>query len=399
MVILWVALALMGAVPLYAYLGYPILLSLLSRGRPRGAQAGDAPEWPTVSITVPAYNEQAVIAATLDRLLELDYPRDRLQMLVVSDASTDNTDEIVRSYQSRGVEMIRLPERGGKTAAENAARQHLRGSIVVNTDASVQLHPASLRPLIAAFCDSTVGVASGRDVSVARVGADANVGESGYVGYEMWVRDLETAIGGIVGASGCFYASRIELHKEIVPEALSRDFAAPLIAHEHGYRSVSVPDAICFVPRAPSLRREYRRKVRTMSRGLQTLYYKRRLMNPLRHGWFAWMVISHKLVRWLVPWAVLLGLVGALIAAGEIPLLRLPLAAALGIAGVCAAVGWARPKHRLPRVVAIPAYVVWGLIAGIHAWINALRGDLTPTWEPTRRGSVGSAVPGAPGHE
>jgi len=219
------------------------------------------------------------------------------------------------------------------------------------------------------------------------------------VGYEMWVRDLETVAGGIVGASGCFYASRIGLHKEIVPEALSRDFAAPLIAHEHGDRSVSVRDAVCFVPRALSLRREYRRKVRTMSRGLQTLFYKRHLMNPLRHGRFSWMVISHKLARWLVPWAVVLGMAGALLAAGEVPSLRLPITAAFVFASLCAAIGWFRPDQRLPHIVAIPAYVIWGLIAGIHAWINALRGDMTPTWEPTRRAVSGSAVPQGTGRK
>jgi cellulose synthase/poly-beta-1,6-N-acetylglucosamine synthase-like glycosyltransferase len=383
----WIGLALAAAIPAYAYVGYPAILWCLSRRRRPGGAAGSA-ERPVVSITVPAYNEETAIAATLDRLLELDYPRERLQLVVVSDASTDRTDEIVRSYASRGVELVRLPQRAGKTAAENAVGPHLRGAIVVNTDASVRVHPASLQPLIAAFEDPTVGVASGRDVSVAHVGDDANVGESGYVGYEMWVRDLETASGGIVGASGCFYASRVELHRQRVPEALSRDFAAPLIAHERGFRAVSVPDALCFVPRAVSLRREYRRKVRTMRRGLQTLYYKRHLMDPVRHGRFAWMLISHKLIRWLVPWALALGCVAGLFVAGRVPALRVPLALALGFAAACAAIGWARPERRLPRVIALPAYLVWGLIAGAHAWIDVLRGNLTPTWEPTRRAAA-----------
>src|SRR5207249_1884865 len=129
----------------------------------------------------------------------------------------------------RGVELLRLPERRGKTAAENAARAHLRGTIIVNTDASVRIALQALKPLVAAFADPTVGVASGRDVSVARVGAEANAGESTYVGYEMWVRDLETRVSGIVGASGCLYAIRAELHRQLVPEDLSRDFGAALL--------------------------------------------------------------------------------------------------------------------------------------------------------------------------
>ena len=111
---------------------------------------------------------------------------------------------------------------GGKTAAENAAQGHLKGEIVVNTDASVRIKPDALKPLLAVFRDPAIGVASGRDVSVARMDDTANVGESGYVGYEMWIRRLETQVDGIVGASGCFYAIRSDLHRTLVPEALSR---------------------------------------------------------------------------------------------------------------------------------------------------------------------------------
>jgi cellulose synthase/poly-beta-1,6-N-acetylglucosamine synthase-like glycosyltransferase len=249
----------------------------------------------------------------------------------------------------------------------------------------VRLHRDSLKPLILAFHDPTVGVASGRDVSVGRHGDDANVGESGYVGYEMWLRDLETRAGGIVGASGCYYASRRELHMELVPEALSRDFAAPLVARERGYRSVSVNQALCFVPRAGSLRREYRRKVRTMSRGLQTLFYKRHLLNPFRHGRFAWMLWSHKLVRWLVPWTVVAAVAGLVCLGTVVPVLVVPAVVAVAAATALALLAWFWRGERIPRLIATPAYLLWGNLAGLHARISALRGDLTPTWEPTRR--------------
>lgn len=369
----------------YAYAGYPLLL--LAMGRRRNDEEGRVPEeWPAVSITLAAYNEARSIAATLDQLLAADYPADRLQIIVISDASTDGTDEIVRRYADRGVDLIRLPRRAGKTAAENASRGRIRGEIVVNTDATVRIAPDALKPLVAAFRDPTVGVASGRDVSVGRPDAQHNSGESGYVGYEMWVRDLETRAGGIVGASGCFYAARTALHGEIVPEALSRDFAAPLIAHENGFRSVSVRDAVCYVPRTASLRAEYRRKVRTMARGLDTLYYKRQLLNPLRHGRFAWMLVSHKLVRWLTPWAALAGVVGLLVLAGARPELRLWSGIALlAVAAVTAAAWRLPPNRRLPRPLALVAYTVLGLGAGLHAWVKALRRERNPIWEPTRR--------------
>jgi cellulose synthase/poly-beta-1,6-N-acetylglucosamine synthase-like glycosyltransferase len=388
--VLWGALALL----LYAYFFYPALLWVLGRRLPSPpAGAAALGDWPRISITVPAYNEEMSIAATLERLLATDYPADRRQILVVSDASTDRTDAIVGSYASRGVELLRLPTRVGKTAAENAARDLLTGDIVVNTDASVAIHPRALKPLVKAFADPQVGVASGRDVSVAGAAAGADHGESRYVGYEMWVRDLETRVWGIVGASGCLYAVRRALHMDLVPAALSRDFAAALTAREQGYRSVSVVEATCQVPRAASLRREYHRKVRTMTRGLETLWHKRHLLNPFRYGVFAWLLFSHKFCRWLMPWAVVVSAAAfAVLAPGEWWARDgLAIGAALGVLGGAA---WLWPERRpMPALLAGSAYVVWGAVAAIDAWLRALRGELNPVWEPTRRGRADVPTP------
>ena len=375
---------------LYTYLGYPTLLKLVGSLRRAPRRTAPPAEWPTISITIPVHNEAEVIAGTLERILELDYPAERRQILVVSDASSDGTDKIVSGFADRGVELLRLPERRGKTAAENAARAHLRGTIIVNTDASVRIALQALKPLVAAFADPTVGVASGRDVSVARVGAEANAGESTYVGYEMWVRDLETRVSGIVGASGCLYAIRAELHRQLVPEDLSRDFGAALLARRRGYRAVSVPEAICFVPRGASLRQEYRRKVRTMARGLRTLWWLRGLLDPLRWGLFAWMLASHKLCRWLVPWA-LLGAVAALaaLAAGEgWGWSRGALAGLVAVAVVGAAGWWWPEGERPPGLLALAAYLFAGNVAALHAWLLALLRARTAVWEPTRRSAV-----------
>ena len=295
----------------YAYFGYPALLWIGSRARPAPAPGSVPLEWPDITITVPCYNEERSIAATIESLLALDYPADRRHLLIISDASTDRTDEIVRGYADRGVELLRLPARGGKTAAENAAAARLRGEIVVNTDATIRIVPGALKALVAVFQDPTIGVASGRDVSVGDVQSAGNQGESGYVGYEMWIRSLETRLGTIVGASGCFFATRRELYVGDFPEALSRDFASCLIAREHGYRAVSVDAALALVPRAASLRSEYRRKVRTMARGLGTLQFKRHLLNPLRYGLFAPLLFSHKLCRWLFQLTLPLLVIGS----------------------------------------------------------------------------------------
>lgn len=368
-----------------AYFGYPAVLMVVRKFRKTPSVPTSSDEWPVVTIVVPVYNEAGVIASTLDRILATDYPADRRHVLVISDASSDGTDAIVERYADRGVQLVRLARRSGKTAAENEAGRHLVGEIVVNMDATVVVPPGALRHLVAAFRDPSVGVASGRDVSVGDRDQERNQGESGYVGYEMWVRRLETDCGTIVGASGCFFAIRRVLFDSIFPEALSRDFASPLIAREGGYRSVSVEDAVCYVARTRSLHAEYRRKVRTMTRGLETLWYKKRLLDPFRYGRFAFFLFAHKLLRWLVFPALVLAVVG-------VGILTVSTSwgwvlAALGVLGLVAgAVGYYWPSgSTAPKLLTTAAFAVSSQVAGIKAWIGALRGELNPVWEPTRR--------------
>jgi hypothetical protein len=203
----------------------------------------------------------------------------------------------------------------------------------------------------------------------------------------MWVRDLETRVHGIVGASGCFYAIRRSLHQEIIPSALSRDFAAALITREHNLRPVTVNDAVCYVPRVPSLKREYRRKVRTFTRGMETLYFKRALLNPFQYGIFSWMLLSHKVSRWFAPWAALLGGIGLVALSFNYPLARVFVGGSALIFAL-AAIGWNWPEGKpIPRVLSIPAFMVAGNVAVMAATIAAMRGELNAVWEPTRRES------------
>jgi len=379
-----VLIALPLAIGIYAYIGYPAILWLLQQFRKE--RTPHAPEvWPRISITVPAYNEEGQIRGTIESLLRIDYPEDRRQILVVSDASTDRTDEIVAEYASQGVQLLRVEERRGKGAAENAAAAHLTGEIVINTDASVRIAPDAVRPLIAQFSDPEVGLASGRDISVAAPDAAENVGESGYVGYEMWIRRLETRLDGIVGASGCFYAIRTHLHRKPLPEHVSRDFAAAIVAREHGYRAVSVDEATCLVPRTGSLRSEYRRKVRTMTRGMETLWFKRALLSPARYGVFAWMLFSHKVCRWVLPWAAPLGLVGLALLAPHYSLAAVMLLLSLVVAGLGVTGILLSSRAELPRFLSIPAFALASNAAAIHAGVRALQGKGNPLWEPTRR--------------
>jgi cellulose synthase/poly-beta-1,6-N-acetylglucosamine synthase-like glycosyltransferase len=371
----------------YAYIAYPAIVWAVARKRPFLNIGAQNDTWPTVTITVPVYNEASTIRTTLERLLELDYPRDRLQLLVLSDASSDGTDDVVRGLAGRGVELMRAPSRRGKTAAENAAVAVARGEIIVNVDATVAIGPGSLTHLIRAFDDPTVGVASGRDVSVGTAGKHEAGAESGYTGYEMRVRDLETRAGSIVGASGCFYGIRRSIRVSALPAGLSWDFASTLVAREQGYRSVSVPAAVCLVPRTAEIRSELRRKTRTMARGLSTLFHFRSLMNPFRYGRFALMLISHKLFRWvpylLLPVAILA--LGVLATQSKIAAVLLGIVA-LGLMSGAFAIRYGSSIKFRPLTLA--GFVVAALSAGFMAWVDALRGTRMVTWDPTPRPSV-----------
>jgi cellulose synthase/poly-beta-1,6-N-acetylglucosamine synthase-like glycosyltransferase len=379
----------------YAYVVYPALLWLLGLGAERAAPIEfTESEWPTVTITLPVYNEARNIRHKLDELLRLDYPAEKLQLLVISDASTDETDDIVREYEARGVQLVRLATRRGKTAAENAAGVAAHGSIIVNNDATVGLPSESLKILVGSFADPSVGVASGRDVSIGHGTREDNRGESKYVGYEMWLRGLETRIGSIVGASGCFYGIRAQIYDANFPEELSRDFASALMARAHGLRAVSVDNAICYVPRAGGLANEFRRKIRTMARGLETLWRWRRMMNPAKYGAFALMLISHKLCRWLVYLFVPVAFFGLAVFAVSSP--HGAVAFGVGILGVAAgALAWHHTQAvpRVNRIVSLTGFAFASVAAGMLAWAKVLRRQQSPIWEPTRRPTVESTIP------
>ena len=382
----WILFVLPLALAAYTYGLYPALLRLVARRADYSPT--ESRDLPYVSVVIPAYNEEAQIRGAIEALIAQDYPPNRRQILILSDASTDRTDDIVREYAGDGVELLRMPTRGGKTAAENASCRVLRGEIVINSDSSVRLHPRAMAELVAAMTDQRVGVASTRDVSVTADMHEANLAEAGYVGYEMKLRALETRAGGIIGASGSGYAIRTVLHKIPIRDDLSRDFAAALTARAHGLRAISVDRAICYVPRTTSLRAEYRRKVRTIARGIETLLSKRSLLDPTQYGSFSWKLLSHKVCRWLVPTFALPGILGLAMLAPTHPWAGILLwLAALGIAiGIVGAM-W--PADRaMPRLLRTATFAAAANLAVVHALLRVVFGHDDHLWEPTRRSPV-----------
>ncbi|MBL0937499.1 MAG: glycosyltransferase [Gemmatimonadaceae bacterium] len=381
----------------YAFVAYPALVWGWSKLRPAysppPAPASDD-AWPEISILIVAYNEEKRLRKTLDHALATDYPAHRLNVLVVSDCSSDGTDALVENYGDPRVRLFRMPERSGKPAGENAAGPHLRGEIVVSIDASILIPRDSLKPLVQALLDPAVGLASGRDISIGDEVREGNKAESSYVGMEMTLRSWETRVHSIVGASGCFYANRRHLQMVQLPPELARDFAAASVARLEGYRAVSVDAATCLVPRTPTLKAELRRKSRTMGRGLATLMYLKRTMNPFRYGSYALMMFSHKLVRWMLFPGFLGWLIGPLFLVNSAPYtLVLTFGMIVGLVLARLVITWP-DNRRLPRLIAFSGYIFISIVAGWRAWLHLLRNEKAAMWEPTQRPVSDMPAPG-----
>src|SRR6185436_11813779 len=217
----------------YPYAGYPLVLGLLGLFRRRGNDA-ELVTLPTISIVIPVHNEAARLESKIDNTLALDYPADRVEIVMVSDGSTDRTVELVRARSDSRLILIELPERGGKAAALNAALERIAGEVVVFTDASIILERGSLRALVRSFADPTVGCVSGQDC------IPEGGGEGLYGRYEVWLRRLESDVHSIVGASGSFYAQRRQLCHPFT-EGMAPDFLSVLRTVEQGYRALTEP--------------------------------------------------------------------------------------------------------------------------------------------------------------
>lgn len=293
-----VCFGLSAAFVLYTLAGYPLLLAVLARCRANPFLR--APIRPTVSILLPVYNGDAWLKAKLESILALDYPPELLQILVISDGSTDRTDEIARGFAARGVRLIRIPH-AGKAAALNAALEHASGEILFFTDVRQALDPAALSRLVECFADPKVGAASGELVILeGRTRQESDTGL--YWRYEKWIRKRQSAVDSVLGATGCIYAMRRQLARPLPPGTINDDMYLPLNAFLRGYRVVLDESARAYdIP--ASLRTEFRRKVRTLAGVYQIVRLLPALLGPSNRMWFHFL--SHKLARQLLPWALL----------------------------------------------------------------------------------------------
>ena len=366
---------------LYIYAGYPSLLSLLVRlrgARPVCKVEPQTDDFPMVSFVISAYNEAAVLRDKLNNALALDYPEDRLEIIVVSDASSDATDDIVREFSPR-VRLERQEQHLGKTAGLNRAMPTLKGDVVVFSDANAMYASDAVRKLVRNFGDPEVGCVTGESRYVGGEGTGAGAGERVYWSYEMRIKGLETAVWSMVGGDGAIYAIRRQLWTPL-PETAINDFLNPLQIVAAGWRGVYEPDAVCHEAPAGSATKEYRRRVRIVSRSWRAVFQAASVVNPFRVGFFAVSVLSHKVLRWLA--GVFIAIVGvslvAMFWAADSLLLAVP-------TGVWALAGFAAVVFcAFSRLAALASYFLvlqWASLVGV---LYGSLGRVSATWSPPR---------------
>lgn len=364
----------------YIYAGYPLLAILLGHLLRRPVVRGQ--ELPSATIIICAYNEEKHIAEKVRNVLALDYPKDRLDIIVASDSSDDATDEIVSSYSAAGVRLLRIEGRLGKTACQNAAAAASGGELLVFTDATTMLDTQALRVMARNFHDPTVGCVAGRLAYVTHGDSATGRGGTSYWGYEIALRTAESALGSLIGVSGCLYAVRRAAYRPIAPELIS-DFVIAMDMREQGLRTVLEPGAVCFEQTLDRADRELAMRIRVGLRSLSALAGRRRFLNPMHYGFFAWQLLSHKLLRYLSPLFIVLALMSNLALALQG---RYELLLALQLAAIAAGLTGFLPGRlfRHSRLMAQPYYFLLTNVASAVSLVRFLRGDRVGTWTPLR---------------
>lgn len=376
----------------YTYVGYPVVLYALSRLLGRAPRRGDIT--PRVSVIIAAYNEEADIADKLENTLALDYPKDRLEIIVASDCSSDRTDEIVRGFGDRGVILHRRPERLGKTSAQNHAVNVSTGEVLLFSDATTMYEPDTVRKIVRSFADTGVGCVTGNVVYVDRASTAVGRGLRSYWGYEFFLKRNESNLCSLIGVCGCLYAVRRSAYVRLARD-MSSDFVIASEIYLQGLRSVYDPEAVSSEDTNNRAKDEFRMRVRIIEQTMTALHRYREVLNPARHGLYAFQMISHKVMRYAVP--VLMALIFAsnllLIDSGALYYYAFVAQAAFYAAALA---GWAGDALGLRLgPLAIPYYFVLSNVAVVVAFVKFVRGESHVVWQPLREANAEEVATGA----
>ena len=380
-VLFWVAVALI----VYTYIGFPlgVVLRGLLWGRPYKGEELTSP--PTVSIVISAYNEAKSIAAKLENILLLDYPRDCLEVVVASDGSTDATDAIVKQYKVQGVKLLSLP-RVGKAAALNAAVNASSGEILVFSDANSMYKADAVQELVRPFADRKVGGVAGNQVyRTGAPGGSSIDGERAYWNFDRLLKQFQGKSGNTLAATGAIYAIRRSLFRPI-PDGVSDDLFTSTGVIVQGHRLVFSSEAIAYEPVAATSQVEFGRKVRVIMRSWKALIFRRELLNPVRYKFYAIQLFSHKILRYLVVFPLLMLLLVSPLLWKTGFIYQLATVGQVAFYG-CALLGWrlGRTHFIYNKILTIPFYFCMVNAASLVALMKVLRGQQIKHWEPQRQ--------------
>jgi cellulose synthase/poly-beta-1,6-N-acetylglucosamine synthase-like glycosyltransferase len=376
-IIFWAGVAALA----YTYLGYPLLLFILSRVRNRQVLAASCT--PSISIIITAYNEERDLAAKLNNTHALDYPKDKLEIIVASDCSSDATDSIAASFAAQGVRLHRQTQRLGKTAAQNAAVELAKGEIILFSDATTLYRPDVLKTMVRNFADPSIGCVAGQLIYVDPSNSGVGRGAVSYWSYEVFLKRHESQVRSLIGVSGCLYAVRRSAYVPLYHEACS-DFIIATKMVEQGLRAIYEPDAICEEQTNSRGDKEFAMRVRVITQTYNDLWRHRHMLNPLHAGVYAIELLSHKVMRYLVPVFLFLIFVSSLLLATRSTFYLVILMAQV------ACYLFALGGYLLERVgfhtklLALPHYFLLANLAATVAFYKFLRGERYARWEPIR---------------
>lgn len=287
---------------LYAYIGYPLTIAFLALIFRNKVKSRDIE--PYVSFVITAYNEEKHIAEKLKNCFDLDYSREKIEIIVASDGSSDKTDEIVKEFENTEtpipVFLHRVEGRLGKTAAQNSAVKICKGEIIVFSDAASMYDRMAIRNLVRNYADPSVGAVSGMYNYIKEGSSAAGLATITFWKLENFIKSCQTKIKTITGCCGCIYSLRKELYTDLPPEIIS-DLVEPLMILKKGYRIVFEPTALALEETAGDSKDEFKMRIRVIVRGMNGMLFVRDLFNPRKYPFVALQLISHKLIRWMVP--------------------------------------------------------------------------------------------------
>ena len=367
------------ALVFHAYFGYPLSLAIIRKFRKIPVKKAFIE--PPITLIITVCNEERRITEKLENTLKLDYPREKFQVLIASDGSTDQTNTIVKDFADLGIQLLEFPERRGKENSQKDAVSLATGEIIIFSDVATLIDPHGIREIISNFADPSIGCVSSTDRIIGRDGKPC--GEGFYVKYEMWLRELESQVNSLVGLSGSFFAARKEVCRDFSAEMQS-DFRTVLNSMKLGLRGVSDPNSIGNYQDISDNRLEFDRKVRTVLRGLTVFFRNLEFLNPIRYGIFSYQYFCHKLLRWLVPLFLFIALTANALLSLSNTLYCVLFLIHLSFY-VIALRGWLAKIPPSHTAFKIPLYFLTVNMAILVAWWRYVSGKRMVKWTPSER--------------